>query len=358
VIALETSSAAGRDPVGGIPGAVRNLVLALLRIDPGTRYRLVYRTSRWRKGHLFRPAAPNVSVGLIQDPFNALLLRGARLLHCMGIHCPRTPRIPKLVTVHDLNAVRNPQWVSARWHERRSARIREAIARADHVVTYSRFTAEEVREEYGLPKERVHPVPLGVDSSAFAPPAQAEVARMRERHGEYVLSIGLFNPRKNFPRLVEAVARLPREIRLVLVGRSAERPEPVSDTVASHGMRDRFDHLPRVDQADLVALLGACRVYAVPSLYEGFGLTVLEAMACGAPVVCSEAASLPEAAGDAALMVDASDVEALAASLARVLEDSSLAAKLRTRGLEHARSCSWDRSAERLRALYREVGGI
>ena len=146
VIAIEVSSAAGRPPYGGIGGAIRNVVAALLRLDPDTRYDLCYRFSRWRRGSLFRPTAPNVRIRVIQDPFNALLLPRARLLHSMGIYVPRTPRIPKLVTVHDLNAVRNVQWVSPEWHAKRSRRIQRAIERTDHVVTYSAFIAGEIRE--------------------------------------------------------------------------------------------------------------------------------------------------------------------------------------------------------------------
>jgi alpha-1,3-rhamnosyl/mannosyltransferase len=358
LIALETSSAAGKNPIGGIPGSIRNLVQALLRIDPETGYLLCYRFSRWRKGNLFRPGTPNARVGLLQDPFNRVLLRGAHLLHCMGIFCPRTPRIPKLVTVHDLNAVRNVQWVTQRWHERRSGRIREAIGRADHVVTYSQFTAEEVQEEYGLPKERVHGVHLGVDPERFRPAPEEAVERVRARHGDFVLSIGLLTPRKNFPVLVEAVSRLPRTVRLVLVGRPSDGAEAVRESIARHALGERFDHLVGIAPEELVALLGACRAYAVPSLYEGFGLTVLEAMACGVPVVCSDAASLPEASGDAALLVDASDPEALAEALRRVLEETELASDLRARGLERARTWTWERSARHLRNLYREVAGI
>ncbi len=356
MIALEVSSAAGPG-YGGVPGAIRNLVSSLLRLDPGTRYDLCYRLSRWRRGELWRPEAPNARIRVLQDPLNALVLRGDRLLHSMGVWLPKTPRIPKLVTVHDLNAVRNVEWVSERWHERRSGRIREAIARADHVVTYSAFTAGEVREEYGLPADRVHAVPLGVDAQAFRPPPADEIARVRARHGDYALGIGLWTPRKNFARLVEAVARVPK-LRLLLVGRPSDGQGEVRAAVERHGMRERFEHLRDVAHGDLTALLGAARVYVVPSLYEGFGLTVLEAMACGAPVVCSRAASLPEVAADAALAVDATDVEALAAAIARVASDKALARDLCERGAKRVAELTWDAAARRLRALYRDVAGV
>ncbi len=357
VIALEVSSAAGKNAHGGVPGAIRNLVRTLLRLDPETRYHLCYRLSRWRRGDLFRPDARNASVRVLQDPLNALVLRGDRLLHSMGVWLPRTPRIPKLVTVHDLNAVRNTAWVSEHWHERRSGRIREAIARADHVVTYSEFTAGEVREEYGLPADRVHPVALGVDTDAFRPASPAAIAGARARFGDFVLGIGLQTPRKNFARLVAAVARV-AGLRLVLVGRPSDGAAEVAQAVERSGLRERYTHLSGVAHEELVALLSAARVYAVPSLYEGFGLTVLEAFACGAPVVCSRAASLPEVAGDAALAVDANSVDALEDAIRRVASDAALAARLAARGRERAAELTWDASAARLRALYRAVGGV
>jgi glycosyltransferase involved in cell wall biosynthesis len=355
VIALEVSSAAGDAP-GGVPGAIRNLVGALTREDPGTRYLLCSRFSRWRKGKVFRSDAPNTETRVLQDPLNGFLLRGARLLHSMGIFLPVTPRIPKLLTVHDLNAVRNVQWVSERWHERRSGRIEKALARADHVVTYSAFTAGEIREHYGMPAERVHPILLGVDTEKFRPADPAAVERTRARFGDFVLSIGILAPRKNFPRLIEALAPLPR-LRLVLVGRAGDGEEGVKDAIERFGMAKRVDWMPTVPHAELVSLLSAARACAVASLYEGFGLTVLEAMACGTPVVCSNASSLPEVAADAALSVDAQRPEALRDALERVVESPDLAADLRARGFARARELSWPRAARELRALYRSVSG-
>ena len=356
MIALEVSSAAGNIP-GGVPGAIRHLVSALTRGDPETRYLLCSRFSRWRKGRVFRSEAPNAETRVLQDPFNAFLLRGARLLHSMGIFLPVTPCIPKLLTVHDLNAVRNVQWVTPRWHERRSGRIEHALARADHVVTYSAFTANEIREHYALAADRVHPIPLGVDAQRFQPCSAAELEQTRAAHGDFVLSIGLLTPRKNFPSLIEAIAPL-AGLRLVLVGRASDGEAEVRDTIDRLGMAERVGWIPSVSHAELVRLLGAARAYAVPSLYEGFGLTVLEAMACGTPVVCSDAASLPEVAGDAALLVDARKPEALRHALERVVESKELAEDLRKRGLERARALSWERAARELRQLYRDVGGV
>jgi alpha-1,3-rhamnosyl/mannosyltransferase len=356
LFALETSSAGGKPPLGGVGGTIRAVVSALLADDPATTYALCTRLSRWRQPNRFRPDAPNARVRFIADPWNGVILRGAKLFHAMSPFVPSTPRVPKLVTIHDLNAVRNTEWVSARWHERRGGKIADAVARADHVVTYSAFTAGEVSEEYGVPAERVHPVHLGVDCARFRPASAEAIAKARSHYGDYVISIGLLTRRKNFPALIEALARLPA-LRLVLVGRGSDGEAEVEESLDRFGMRARTTRLTGVPEEELVALLGAARACAVPSLYEGFGLTVLEAMACGTPVVCSNAASLPEAAGDAALLVDARSPESLANALARVASDSSLAADLAARGLARARAMSWTTSARRLRAVYRAVSG-
>lgn len=358
MIALEVSSAARRPPLGGIAGTIRALVGALLRLDSETRYALCYRLSRWRRGHLYRPDAPNACIRVLQDPLNGLILPRARLLHSMGISLPHTPhRVPKLVTVHDLNAVKNTNWVTEHWHERRGARIADVIRRADHVVTYSRFIADEVCDYYRLPAERVHPVLLGVDAERFAPPPAKDVSAVRSELGDYVMGVGVLTPRKNYVRLMEAVASLPA-LRLVWVGHESNGAAGFRSAAEATKLGDRLVHLPRVDHERLVRLMAGARVFVVPSLYEGFGLTPLEAMAAGAPVICSTAASLPEVTGDAALRVDASDVEALRDAIARVAHSSALAATLRASGFARAREMSWERSAHALRALHRRILGI
>ncbi len=321
VIALEVSSAAGKPPFGGVGGTIRALAGSLLAQDRESEFALCYRLERWRRGDLWRPDAPNARVRVLIDPLNGLLLRGARLLHSMAPYLPRTPRVTKLVTIHDLNAVRNVAWVTQSWHERRSAKIETAVARADHVMTYSAFTADEIREQYGLAAERVHPVLLGVDTERFAPPAAEVVRALRAKHGDYVISIGLLTARKNFTTLIEALARLP-ELRLLLVGRGSDGEAEVEAALDRTGMRARTLRMTGVPEPELVALIGAARVCAVPSLYEGFGLTTLEA------------------------------------ALRRVLFDASLAADLRARGLERAREMSWQASARRLRAVYREIADV
>jgi glycosyltransferase involved in cell wall biosynthesis len=356
LIALEVGAAGGASD-DDVVEILRSTVRALLRLDPSTRYRLCYRLSRASVRRALRPIPSNAQLRLLFDPFNGLLLAGDRLLHSLGGFVPRTPRIPKLLTVADLGAVRDPGWGPPRRRERLRARMQLAVSRADHVVTYSAFTAGEVRSEYDLPDERVHAVLPGVDADAFQPPDRELIRRTRERFCDYALAIGGCEPRRNLVRLVPAIAPL-GSLRLVHVGRAGAASAAVYEAVMENGMQDRFVTLQDVAHVDRVALLGAARVYAVPSLYDGTGAGLLEAMACGAPVVCSRAAALPEVAGDAASLVDATDVQALEHAIRRVVEDTDRAEALRARGLARARELSWEASARRLRGLYHAVAGI
>jgi len=355
VIALEVSSAAGPPPWGGIGGSIRQLVAALVRLDPDTRYALAYRPSRLRQGDLFRPAARNTRIRVVQDPCNAVLLRGTRVLHGMSSWLPRTPAVPKLVTIYDVNPLRNPAWVTERWRALRGGRMRQAVERADCVVATSRHAAGEIEALLGVPAARIRVAPLGVDAACFRPLEPEARATLRARYGDFVLAVGLVSARKNVERLVEAVAKVP-ELRLLVVGRPSNAFEAFRAAVARTKTAERVEHRGRVSERELVELLGAARLVAVPSLYEGFGLTVLEAMACGTPVVCSDATSLPEVAGGAALLVDARDAEALADAIRRVLASPALASELVARGLARARAMSWERAARELLPLYRELG--
>ncbi len=357
MIALEVSSGAGRPPHGGIASHLRALVEALLRVDAETPYAFCHRISRWRKGDLFRPTARNVTHRILQDPFNDLVLPRARLFHSWSSYLPLTPRTRKLATIYDLTHLSHPEWVSPRRLERRQAQLRALVRRADWMVTSTAFGADEARNMFGLASERVHFVHAGVDCDAYRPLGAAEIALVRARYGDYVLGIGLITARKNFDVLARAVACLDG-VKLVLVGRRQYGGESFFAEVERLKLGERFVHLQDLPHEDLVRLINGARAFAVPSLYEGFGLIVLEAMACGVPVVHASASCLPEVAGGAGLSVDGRDAEAFADALRRVMEDENLSAKLRSAGLARARQLSWDSAARALRALYRDLVGI
>jgi alpha-1,3-rhamnosyl/mannosyltransferase len=257
-----------------------------------------------------------------------------------------------VVMVHDLSwrahpALHPPERVA--WIERR---LPATLRQATRFVSVSDFTARTMMTELGIDRARIDVVSPGV-SPVFRPLDAHEAAPVLARHGladhGYILAVSTIEPRKNFDRLLAAHARLPASLRsraplVIAGGRGWGRA--LGDDGAAQARRDgSLRLLGHVPDAELVALYARAAVVAYPSLYEGFGLPVLEAMACGAPVVTSDGTALRDTAGDAALLVDPLDTDAIAAALRRVLEDAELAARLRTRGTAHAARFTWERMA-------------
>jgi glycosyltransferase involved in cell wall biosynthesis len=240
--------------------------------------------------------------------------------------------------------------------------VTRASARlADALITPSEAVKGDVVRILHVPPERVTAVPEAA-APAYAPvdaPDALDRVRRKYRLPErYILSVGSLEPGKNRRRLIAACARLRErgiEHHLVISGQRAWRYEGELDVVQQLGLGDRVHVLGFVDEADMAALYSAAELLAFPSLYEGFGLPVLEAMACGTPVITSNVSALPEVAGDAALLVDPADVSALAESMERALTDQALRDDLRTRGLERARQFSWERAARETLAVYEKA---
>ena len=261
-------------------------------------------------------------------------VRDADVLHCPTYYAPISPRVPLVVTVHDLAVWRHPE-AFGRWTRAFVPRaVPRMLRRAARVIAVSEFTRSELVELLRIPEERIAVVPNAVEA-VFAPEGE-------RAEGEYVLAVGTLEPRKNLPRSAEAAQLAGHELRVVGTEGWGE--------VRLRGAR----RLGRVSDEELARLFrGAlCAVY--PSLYEGFGLPVLEAMACGTPVVTSRGGATEEVAGGAAVLVDPLDPEAIAAGI----EDAiSRREELRRLGLARAAQFSWDESARRTVEVYREVAG-
>lgn len=282
-------------------------------------------------------------------------------LHNAGV--PVLAPCPSVVTVHDLIPWRRP-WAStslrARLHYR--ARQRIAIRAAAAVIAVSEHTRSELIRLGGADAARIHVVPQGVERR-FRPPG-AEAARIvAERYGlavgGYFLCVAYPRPHKNLERLVEAYGRLPAArraaFRLVLAGCSAEHLETVLGRRLGSEEERYVRPLGFVPDEDLPALLGAARAFVFPSLHEGFGLPVLEAFACGVPVICSDRAALPEVAGGAALLVDPDSTGEIAAAMERVALETALCRDLAARGHVRARDFGWERTSAATAAVYESV---
>jgi glycosyltransferase involved in cell wall biosynthesis len=275
---------------------------------------------------------------------------GADIVHCPGQGGPpRDPGLPLVVTIFDVMALEHSEWFT-RANAAHARLVWPRILRhADTVIAAARFTRERLLDHFDwLDGEQVCVVPCGVDAR-FSPGPGAE----RER--PYVLTVGQLQPRKNLQAAVaafELVAGSHPEHELVVVGARGWRDDALLAHVRTSPVADRIVIAGRVTDKELVALYRGADCFLFPSRYEGFGFPPLEAMACATPVVCSNAASLPEVVGDAGLLVDPRNSEAAAAALDSVLGDRDRAEELRRRGLARAATFTWAACADATVAVY------
>lgn len=268
---------------------------------------------------------------------------------------------PAVVTIHDLAFLRSPEQVTARRYRYLKWMVRSSARRAEVVIVPSVATGEDVEELLRVPADRIAVVPLGV-SDRFGPASDGEIARAKERYlltKPYVLAVGTIEPRKNLPRLIEAMGLLRDDVEeeLVLAGPSGWLTDEVERAIAKSGLGERIRRPGYIEDDDLVPLYSAASVVAMPSLYEGFGLPVLEAMACGATVVTSNVSSLPEVAGDAAILVDPLSVESIADGVRTAISGPELRATQGRAAMQRAGQFTWTRTARETMAVYRSAAG-
>jgi glycosyltransferase involved in cell wall biosynthesis len=293
-----------------------------------------------------------------QDP----LFPGVDLFHATDHLLPYFRRIKSVFTLHDLIFLFHPETHKPlnRWFL--TLMMPRFLRAADAVIAVSECTKRDAVRFYGIPEEKITVIYEGVNPR-FRLASPEAIAAVRARYGlpeHFILYVGTIEPRKNLTALLEAFHHLlaTHDLRLVFVGKKGWLYEGFFRRLRELGLEDRVIFTGYVPDEDLPAIYSAADLFVFPSLYEGFGLPVLEAMACGTPVVCSNTSSLPEVAGDAALLVDPADVRALAGAMERVLTDETLRADLQARGLEQARRFSWARAAQETMQVYENVAAL
>ncbi|MHC1791190.1 glycosyltransferase family 4 protein [Solidesulfovibrio sp.] len=317
--------------------------------------------------------APNVSVRPIPPgrfarliaPFPRRLRREVDVFHCQYM-APLTPTVPCVITLHDILHETMPQYFPKGLSRLMRLLYPISARRAAMVLTVSDYCRGEIVARYGVAPERVAFVHSGLDPF-FAPVTEpAVLADMRRRlsipDGGYILSLGRIEPRKNLPGLAAAYRLVRRRLgrsapALVIAGPDDGLFAAFGRTIRAGGAGEGIVFCGGVAQADLPALYSGAAVFAYPSFGEGFGLPVLEAMGCGAPVVATSAPAVPEVAGEAALFVDPADTPGLADALCRVLTDAALARQLAARGLARAATLKWDAAVSLAVGAYRQAAG-
>jgi glycosyltransferase involved in cell wall biosynthesis len=291
--------------------------------------------------------------------------RGLDLLHGMAFATPVAAACPTVVTVHDLSFMRFPHAFRRANRAYLSALTRLSVRRAARVIVGADSTRRDVIELCGAQPDRVVTVPYGV-TDAFTPGRAEGAADFRRRKGlpdRFILFLGTLEPRKNVGRLIEAYAVLreregpSRAPKLVLAGGKGWFYENLFAQVSGLGLGEDVLFTGYVPGEELVWWYRSAFMFVYPSLFEGFGLPVLEALACGVPTITSNVSSLPEVAGDAALLVDPHDTEGLVRAMKRLLDDSDLRAELARAGVRQAKQFPWSRTAAETAAVYRDALG-
>ncbi len=290
-------------------------------------------------------------------------LDGLDLYHGPNFKLHTTGRYGGVVTIHDLWLDRHPEYSRKFFGQNRASRRARRTARAARaVITVSRFSAGELMALYEVPAERVHVIPNGVSEEFLPLRDPAAIGLLRARlglgAGPYLLFVGGADPRKNHRTLLEAVALRRKDLggfTLVLVGSATDRFGNFKETARQFDLDRQVVCTGRLPIEDIRLLYSHAHLFIYPSLYEGFGMPVLEAMACGAPVVTSASTALREVAGDAAVLVDPENPSALGAGIVRLSEDEALRATMRQRGFDRIKQFTWRQAAAQTLSLYRQL---
>ena len=356
----------------GIGTYVRNLLRHLSRVDHTTEYVVLCRGTDCELvselGENFR-AVPEYSPGYsVREQITVprdLRREKVDLFHAPHYVLPPLTPCKSVVTIHDCIHLRFPQYLPNRLgyaYARSSLWV--ATHRSNRILTVSEASKRDILEYFNVPPDKIHVIYNGIDERFGEPPPDEDVNRVRERYqldGPFVLYAGNIKPHKNLGRLIAAFDILRHgssefeQVKLIIIGDEISKYAALRHAVHRHKLHKHVRFFGFVPTRTLAILYRLAAVFVFPSLYEGFGLPPLEAMASGTPVITSNVSSLPEVVGDAALLIDPLQPEEIADALRRVLSDSSLREDLSRRGLERARHFSWDDSIRRVHQIYGEV---
>jgi glycosyltransferase involved in cell wall biosynthesis len=354
----------------GIGTYIRNLVRELARLDQQNEYVLICRPEDIEfgagLGANFRAVSETArpySVGeQIKIPLD-LVRERAHLLHEPHYVLPAATRCRTVVTIHDCIHLMFPQYLPgslAHLYARTTMWI--AVRRSDRILTVSDASKRDILRFFDVPEEKVEVIHNAIDERFLVPPDEAQVDRIRQRYQldhPFLLYVGNIKPHKNLERLIEAFGRARAggmgDLRLIIIGDELSKYPPLRQAVHRHRLDAHVRFLGFQPHDRLAVFYRLARAFVFPSLYEGFGLPPLEAMACGTPVVTSNVSSLPEVAGGAALLVDPYDPASIADGITRAVTDEPLRTSLIGRGLTRVRAFSWTTSVAAIHRIYMDV---
>lgn len=348
----------------GIGSYTYHLVRQLIRLDEENQY-FLYNTATKDRELDGLEQGKNAQVVCFARIFSSWMARKDRIdvYHGTSYQLWAQGKAGSVVSIHDLALMRFPEFSKRLLGEHWSNyKTRKTLQQATKVIVGSQNTANDILEFYQIPVEKIRVIYYGVGEEFFFCPdadlRKSVRARLTIPSGDYILYVGGSDPRKNLDRLLEAFSILLRKVQpitLVVTGGMGRRGEEIYQRISNLNLERNVVLTGHLPAQDLRLLYSGARLFVYPSLYEGFGIPVLEAMASGVPVITSNTSSLPEVAGDAAYLIDPYDVPALTDAIEKVLQDENLARSLQAKGLQRAKAFSWERTARQTLEVYKDV---
>lgn len=284
------------------------------------------------------------------------------IYHGTNYSLPLFANVKKVLTIFDMISFLSPRWYKPLSRYRVQKLIHLSSRTADKIITGSENSKKDIIRILGIPEEKIKVIYIGIEEEYKIINDESKLNFVKAKYGiskKFILHVGSMNPRKNISRLIEAYSMLPFELldeyQLVLAGGKGWRSYEIFDKISKMGLNDQVVVTGFVEDDDLPLLMNAADLLVFPSLYEGFGIPPLEAMACGTPVVASNTSSIPEVVGNAALLFDPYNVEEMSSSIYKVLTDEKLKNDLIQKGLEHVKLFSWDKAVKETLKVYNEV---
>lgn len=296
--------------------------------------------------------------------YNTLFDSNAYIYHFFNYIVPPKINGKVITTVYDMVYKLYPETMTKRNHKRLDKELKRSVDRADKVITISENSKREIIEFLHVKDSKIEIVYPGIDRETYTRNhTQEAMRRIREKYqlpSTFILYLGTLEPRKNIGKIIDAYAQLKtqmdKHIYLVIAGKKGWMYDEIFHKVENYGLKDDVIFTGYVEEKDKPLIYKMSKLFVFPSLYEGFGMPVLEAMAAGVPVITSNTSSLPEVAGDAGILVDPEDVVGLSDAMKKTLEDDTLRSQMIEKGFKQSLKFSWEKSAKKLIEIYKEVG--
>ncbi|MBU1077501.1 MAG: glycosyltransferase family 4 protein [Spirochaetes bacterium] len=351
-IGINATYAVSERPTG-IGNYIINLIHALLKVDNKNQYYLFYR-NRIKKFQFLHFETPSIRF----NPYFFKDKQNIEIFHDPSSKYIRMGKSRSIITVHDIVVARSEDYTSEKFKRSQMPKLKRSLDKADHIITVSEFTKRELLKYFNLQEEKISSVHHGVNSNIFMPGSKnPDFVKKQKIPKKYLFFVGNIEKRKNLIGIIksfEVIRRKEKDLFLILAGKNGYGGEEIRTFIAKSPAKKNIIELNYIPNNELPLFYQNAEALFFPSYYEGFGIPILEAMACGCPVITSSVSAMKEAAGKAALYVDPFDLKDIIEKTCRLLQNPNLKKELSIKGLSHIKNFTWEKAAENTLNVYKQ----